>query len=86
MIMSINNMNQQEEIIAIKDMLSTLSILYAQQDPHNAFAIGRRLEGLLLSDKIILSPTFKALAVNLSQNLLGNLDVPLQGFSLKPHQ
>lgn len=80
-------MNTEAEITAIKDMLCTLCILYAKQDPHNAFEIGRRVEGLLLVDKITgLSPEFKALALNLSQNLLGNLDVPLQGSFLKPLQ
>lgn len=80
-------MNQQNEIIAIKDMLSTLCILYAKQDPQNAFEIGRLVEGLLISNQInALSPEFKALALSLSQNLLGNLDVGLQGSFVKPPQ
>ena len=80
-------MNTSEEITAIKDMLSTLCMLYAKKDPQNAFEIGRRVEGLLISNKITgLSPEFKALALNLSQNLLGNLDIALQGSFVKPLQ
>ena len=77
-------MNTEAEITAIKDMLSTLCVLYAKQDPQNAFQIGRRVEGLLLSQQVTgLSPEFKALALNLSQNLLGNLDTGLQGSFVK---
>lgn len=80
-------MNMESEIIAIKDILSTLCILYAKQYPQNAFDMGRHLEGLLISNKITgLSPEFKTLTLNLSQNLLGNLETSLKGSFVKPRQ
>lgn len=72
-------MNTQEEVIAIKDIMSVLSLYYAQENPHEAFKIGRFIEGMLLSDKMTHSSEFKELALHVSQNLLGNLDQPLFG-------
>lgn len=80
-------MNIEQELTAIKNILSVLSIFYTKTNPQNAFEIGRLLEGLLLSNQITLAPELKALALHLSQNLLGNLEQPalFDSFST-PHQ
>lgn len=70
-------MNIEQEITAIKNILSVLSIFYTKTNPQNAFEIGRLLEGLLLSNQISIAPELKVLALHLSQNLLGNLDQPV---------